>query len=53
MSYDMRHEHQKNNKSGLSISINVLEMVCVIINMAAVIFVCNHNNINLALSLYY
>ena len=28
-----------NNKSGILISINVLEMVCVIINMAAAIFV--------------
>ena len=37
-----------NNKSGLLISINVLEMVCVIVNMAAAIFVCDHDDIDLA-----
>ena len=36
-----------NNKSGNLISINVLEMVCVIVNMAAAIFVCDHNNFDL------
>ena len=30
------------------ISINVLEMVCVIVNMAAAIFVCDHDGIDLS-----
>ena len=37
-----------NNKNGLLISINVLEMVCVIINMCAAIFVCDHDNLDLS-----
>ena len=35
-----------NNKKGNLISINVLEMVCIIVNMAAAIFVCDHDNID-------
>ena len=31
-----------NNKSGMLISIKALEMVCIIANMAAAIFVCDH-----------
>ena len=37
-----------NNKSGILISINVLEMVCVILNMAAAIFVCDHDDLDLS-----
>ena len=37
-----------NNKRGILISINVLEMVCVISNMAAAIFVCNHNDLDIS-----
>ena len=36
-----------NNRSGNLISINVLEMVCVIVNMTAAIFVCDHDNFDL------
>ena len=38
-----------NNKSNLMISINVLEMVCVIINLAAAIFVCDHDKVDLSM----
>ena len=37
------------NKSKLMISINVLEMVCIIINLAAAIFVCNHDKLDLSM----
>ena len=37
-----------NDKSGLLISIKVLEMVCVIVNMAAAIFFCDHDSIDLS-----
>ena len=37
-----------NNKTGLLILIKVLEMVCVIVNIAAAIFTCDRNNIDLA-----
>ena len=37
-----------NNKSGILISINVLEMVSVIVNMAAAIFVCDHDDLDLS-----
>ena len=40
--------YPKNNKSGLLISIKVLEMVCVIVNMAAAISVCNHDGLDLS-----
>jgi hypothetical protein len=36
-----------NNKGGKYISINVLEMVCVIVNYAAAIYVCWHDGIDL------
>jgi hypothetical protein len=36
-----------NDKTGKLISTNILKMVCVIINMAAAIFVCNHDNLDL------
>ena len=36
-----RWERLANNKSGKYISIDVLEMVCVIINFAAAIYICN------------
>ena len=36
-----------NNKGGKYISINVLEMVCVIVNYAAEIYVCWHDGIDL------
>ena len=38
----------KNNKGGKAISINVLEMVVVIINFAAAIFICDHDGIDLS-----
>ena len=38
----------KNNKSGLLVSINVLELVCVIVNMAASIFACYFDNEDLS-----
>ena len=37
-----------NNRSGKLISVNILEMVCVIITMVAAIFVCDHDNLNLS-----
>ena len=37
-----------NSKSGLLILINILEMVCIIVNMAAVIFVCDYNSIDIS-----
>ena len=37
-----------NNKSGILISIKVLEMVFVIVNTAAAIFVCDHDSIDLS-----
>ena len=40
--------HLPNNKSGLLISINVLEMLCVVINMCAAIFVCDHDKLDLS-----
>jgi len=44
----LRRARIKNNKRGKQISINVLEFVCVIINMAAVIFVCDADGIDLS-----
>jgi len=44
----LRRARIKNNKRGKQISINVLEFVCVIINMAAVIFVCDADGIALS-----
>jgi hypothetical protein len=40
--------HLPNNKGGKLISINVLEMVCVIVNMAAAIFACHMDGIDLS-----
>jgi len=37
-----------NSKSGLLISINVLEMHCVIVNFAATIYACWHNEVDLS-----
>jgi hypothetical protein len=37
-----------NSKGGKYISINVLEMVCVIVNYAAAIYVCWHDGIDLS-----
>ena len=37
-----------NDRSGQLVSINVLEMVCVIINLAAVIFFCEVNGVDLS-----
>jgi len=36
-----------NNKGGKNISINVLKMVCVIVNYAAAIYACWHDGIDL------
>ena len=44
----LEREILPNNKSRLLIPINVLEMVCGIINMASVIFVCDHDNIDVS-----
>ena len=41
--------HLPNNKSKLMISINVLEMVCVILNLAAAIFVCDQDMLDLSM----
>ena len=38
----------KNNRSGQLISINVLEMVCVILNLAAVIYFCDLDGVDLS-----
>ena len=43
----IRRARLPNNKDGQYISINVLEMICVIINFAAVIYVCHVDGINL------
>ena len=37
-----------NNRKGRLISINVLEMICVIVNMAAAVFVCDHDAVALS-----
>ncbi len=37
-----------NNHDGQLISINILEMVCVIINLAAVIFFCDFDGVDLS-----
>ena len=44
----LRRARLKNNKGGLKISINVLEFVCVIINFAAVIYICDADDIDLS-----
>jgi len=44
----IRRAYLENNKSGLLISINVLEMVCVIVNLASAIFICDHDGLDLA-----
>ena len=44
----MHRVYLPNNKSGKLISINVLEMVCVIINFAAVIYFCEVDGIDLS-----
>lgn len=38
----------ENNKSGQLISINVLEMLCVIVNLAGAIFACWHDQVDLS-----
>lgn len=43
----VRRARLPNNKSGQLISINVLEMACVIINYAAAIYACHVDNISL------
>ena len=40
--------HLPNNKSGDYISINCLEMLCIIVNFAAVIYTCWHDDIDLS-----
>ena len=44
----MRRAYLPNNKSGKLISINVLEMVCIILNFAAAICVCAFDKIDLS-----
>ena len=44
----LKRAHLPNNKTFLLISINALEMVCVILNMATAIFVCNHDKLDLS-----
>ena len=44
----LRRAQLKNNKGGIKISINVLEFVCVIVNMAAVIYICDLDQIDLS-----
>ena len=44
----IRRAYLPNGKTKLYISINVLEMVCVIINFAGAIFACWHDNIDLS-----
>jgi hypothetical protein len=44
----LRRARLKNNKQGKLVSINVLEMVCVVINIAAVIHVCHVDGIDLS-----
>jgi len=44
----IRRAYLPNNKTGLLISINVLEMACVIINLAAAIFICDYDGVDLS-----
>ena len=44
----IKRAYLPNNKSGDLISINVLEMVCVIVNLAAAIYACWHDKIDLS-----
>ena len=44
----LRRAMLPNNKHGDMISINVLEMVCIIINMAAVIYACDIDGVDLS-----
>ena len=44
----VQRAYLENNKSGQLISINVLEMVCVIVNLAAAIYACWHDQIDLS-----
>ena len=36
-----------NNKGGILVSINVLDMVCIIVHMSVAIFVCDHDDMDL------
>lgn len=44
----VRRAHLPNNKTGKYISMNVLEMVVVVINLAAAIYICDRDNIDLS-----